>query len=202
VTDPQPSTASRRAAAVVVRQADVTLDVPVLCIPADLPWNHLLHLLMSAVSASGSSGAMGDLFALANSIAAMVGGAVAIEDPSRRVLAYSSLPDQPIDAPGSRAPGPAGAGPVPQRRDLPADAACRRRHPDPRGRRRAAPAGGRRARRSGVARSIWVVEAAPLPTESEQALLDAGRLAALHLLRARAAASSSAAPRRAPARAA
>lgn len=40
---------------------------------------------------------VGDLFALANAIAAMVGGATAIEDLQTRVLAYSTLPDQPID---------------------------------------------------------------------------------------------------------
>ncbi len=40
---------------------------------------------------------IGDLFALANAIAAMVGGATAIEDLRTRVLAYSTLPDQPID---------------------------------------------------------------------------------------------------------
>ncbi|MCU1602507.1 MAG: putR 1, partial [Frankiales bacterium] len=81
------------AAAVVVRGAPPELGVPVVCAPDDLPWNHLLHLLISAVSASDG----GDLFALANSVAAAVGGAVAIEDPSRRVLAYSSLPEQAID---------------------------------------------------------------------------------------------------------
>ncbi len=41
---------------------------------------------------------IGDLFALANAIAGMVGGAVTIEDPARRVLAFSTLDDQPIDA--------------------------------------------------------------------------------------------------------
>lgn len=40
---------------------------------------------------------IGDLFALANAIAAMVGGATAIEDLQTRVLAYSTLPEQPID---------------------------------------------------------------------------------------------------------
>jgi hypothetical protein len=39
---------------------------------------------------------MGDLFALANALASMVGGPVTIEDPSSRVLAYSSL-DDPLD---------------------------------------------------------------------------------------------------------
>ena len=41
---------------------------------------------------------LGDLFALSNAIAGVVGGAVTIEDPGRRVLAYSTLGDQPIDA--------------------------------------------------------------------------------------------------------
>jgi hypothetical protein len=39
----------------------------------------------------------GDLFALANSVAAIVGGAVAIMDTSQVIVAYSNLPDQPID---------------------------------------------------------------------------------------------------------
>jgi hypothetical protein len=39
---------------------------------------------------------MGDLFAFANALAALVGGAVAVEDPSGNLLAYSNL-DQPID---------------------------------------------------------------------------------------------------------
>ena len=41
---------------------------------------------------------LGDLFALANAVAAMVGGATTIEDNQSRVLAYSSL-DHPIDLP-------------------------------------------------------------------------------------------------------
>ena len=39
---------------------------------------------------------VGDVFALANAIAAMVGGAVVINDPQLQVIAYSSL-DDPID---------------------------------------------------------------------------------------------------------
>ena len=69
----------------------------------DLAWHHLDALISAALAAvarpAGGShaGAVGDLFALANAIAAMVGGAAAIEDPYLRVLAYSTLPGQPID---------------------------------------------------------------------------------------------------------
>jgi DNA-binding PucR family transcriptional regulator len=39
----------------------------------------------------------GDLFDLANTVAAQAGGAIAIADPEQTILAYSTLPDQPID---------------------------------------------------------------------------------------------------------
>jgi hypothetical protein len=173
------------AAAVVVRgPVELALDVPVLWAAEDLPWHHLLQLLTSAVSGSGGSG---DLFALANSIAAMVGGAVAIEDPSRRVLAYSSLPDQLID--GARQQGILGR----QVPDLSRNDSIYRDMQRASGVLRV-PADGDVLPRLAVAvragaellGSIWVVEAAPLPESAEKALLDAGRLAALHLLRARA----------------
>jgi hypothetical protein len=173
------------AAAVVVRGAvELAVGVPVLCAAEDLPWNHLLQLLTSAVSGSGGSG---DLFALANSIAAMVGGAVAIEDPARRVLAYSSLADQVID--GARQQGILGR----QVPDLSGNDTIYRDLQRAPGVLRV-PASGDVLPRLAVAvragaellGSIWVVEAEPLPAAAEQALLDAGRLAALHLLRARA----------------
>ncbi|MDX6216532.1 MAG: hypothetical protein QOG99_2116, partial [Frankiales bacterium] len=171
------------AAAVVVRGTAPPSNVPVLVAPDDLPWNHLLHLLMAAVSVSGGS----DLFALANSIAAMVGGAVAIEDPARRVLAYSSLADQPIDE--ARQQGILGR----QVPDLSRNDAIYRDMQRSAGVTRV-PSDGEVLPRLAVAvragaellGSIWVIEAAPLGPDSEQALLDAGRHAALHLLRARA----------------
>ncbi|MGW1894898.1 hypothetical protein ACWCP6_32340 [Streptomyces sp. NPDC002004] len=43
-----------------------------------------------------SADAVGDL-ALANTVAAMMGGAITIEDPRQRILAHSNLPGQPID---------------------------------------------------------------------------------------------------------
>ena len=39
----------------------------------------------------------GDLFSLAQSLAALAGGAISIVDMSSRVVGYSTLPDQPID---------------------------------------------------------------------------------------------------------
>lgn len=64
-----------------------------------------LHVLLSAACQHGteersermSAVVIGDLFALANALAAIVGGAISIEDPHQNVLAYSSVPGQPID---------------------------------------------------------------------------------------------------------
>jgi sugar diacid utilization regulator len=79
--------------------------VAVLSVPEEMTWTQL-HALLDLSRFSTASGAaagiagvpLGDLFALANAIAGVVGGAVTIEDPARRVLAYSTLGDQPIDA--------------------------------------------------------------------------------------------------------
>jgi sugar diacid utilization regulator len=79
-------------------------DVAVLAVPEEMTWTQLHALLnlsrfATATGAAGIAGVpLGDLFALANAIAGVVGGAVTIEDPARRVLAYSTLGDQPIDA--------------------------------------------------------------------------------------------------------
>jgi hypothetical protein len=55
-------------------------------------------MLSAVVSAGEAARPRGDnLFSLANSIAAAVGGAIAIEDNARRVLAHSTLDDQVID---------------------------------------------------------------------------------------------------------
>ncbi|MDT0456954.1 hypothetical protein RM550_14615 [Streptomyces sp. DSM 41527] len=45
----------------------------------------------------GPGGTSEELFALANAVAAVIGGSVAVEDLDHRVLAYSSLPGQRID---------------------------------------------------------------------------------------------------------
>lgn len=88
-------------------QAAESAGVAVLSVPGEMTWTQLHAFLLNARSFSvqvddgggGIAGVpIGDLFALANAIAGMVGGAVTIEDPARRVLAFSTLGDQPIDA--------------------------------------------------------------------------------------------------------
>jgi hypothetical protein len=88
-----------------VRAAADDAGVALLLAPPALSWGQLYTLLLTAARVSSSTAApeltetpLGDLFALANAVAAMVGGATTIEDPHNRVLAYSSL-DHPIDQP-------------------------------------------------------------------------------------------------------
>ena len=87
----------------LLRAADDT-GTAVLGSRPEVSWGQLFSLLVTATTAGppdvgGMGGApLGDLFALANAVAAMVGGATTIEDPQSRVLAYSSL-DHPIDIP-------------------------------------------------------------------------------------------------------
>jgi GAF domain-containing protein len=175
-------------------------SVAVLGAVPEIAWSQLHTLMRTAVAASGSSspegeaaGAIGDLFGLANAIAAMVGGPTTIEDPQSTVLAYSSL-DNPID--DARRETILGRR-VPEewmqrlhddgvfRRLWNRDEVVRIEYPDaePELRRRlaiAVRAGGE------VLGSIWVAEdERPLDVNAETALLEASRIAALHLLRAR-----------------
>lgn len=76
--------------------------IAVLAIPREMAWAQLHTLLRTAVAADGHAAdapsgiPLGDLFALANAVSAMVGGPTTIEDMQSTVLAYSSL-DEPID---------------------------------------------------------------------------------------------------------
>lgn len=74
----------------------VALAVP----PGNSDWGQIFVLLRTLVETPGVAGSgdnePSDLFALANAIAAAVGGATTIEDRELRVVAYSSLA-QPID---------------------------------------------------------------------------------------------------------
>jgi hypothetical protein len=82
------------------------LGVIALGMPEDGEWAHLFGRLRTAlVGAACDEGVpdtlgapIGDLFALADAIAALVGGPVTIEDPHSEVLAYSST-SEPIDEP-------------------------------------------------------------------------------------------------------
>ncbi|MFK4209996.1 PucR family transcriptional regulator [Streptomyces sp. NPDC030920] len=66
-------------------------------------WTEVLGRLRTALAHSGPAGAggtaaglrLGDLSGLANTVADLVGGAITIEDPQSRVLAYSRLDHEP-----------------------------------------------------------------------------------------------------------
>ncbi|WP_275294944.1 helix-turn-helix domain-containing protein [Amycolatopsis sp. La24] len=173
--------------------SDAAQDAGVVLLAADeaVPWHHLEAMISSALAPAvrtPGAPAAGDLFALANAIAGMVGGATTIEDLHRRILAYSTLPGQPID--DGRRQGILGLqvpeGPVfydDQYREL---ARTRRTCRFP-----SLPGGLPRlgvAVRAGseMLGSIWVVDAEnSLDETAEQALFDAAEIAALHLLAAR-----------------
>ncbi|HEU4808114.1 MAG TPA: helix-turn-helix domain-containing protein [Homoserinimonas sp.] len=67
-----------------------------------VPWDQLVEFFHAGIVPQGESVPLvdirpGDLFELANAVASLAGGAVAIADPDQTVLAYSTLADQPID---------------------------------------------------------------------------------------------------------
>lgn len=172
--------------------------ITLLAVPDEMSWAHLYSLLTRATPhRDGDAGVpgiagvpMGDLFALANAIAAMVGGAVTIEDTRARVLAYSTVEGQEIDEPRQRS-------------------ILGRQVPDTPGVRKLYRTllGGDRVHRfdevegleimpriavpvrvAGEALgSIWVVEGSTrLGRDAERALLEAARIAALHMIHVRA----------------
>ena len=82
--------------------------VALLAVSGNASWGQLYTLLRTAEATAGAPGdpvlggaPVGDLFTLANAVAAMVGGAVTIEDPRSNVLAYSTI-EAPIDGPRRR----------------------------------------------------------------------------------------------------
>lgn len=178
--------------AVIVKAADSgglqAAAWPVVVVDDALPLNHLLHLLGTVMEgAAVTTSVTGDLFALADTVAAMVGGAVSVEDPQRAVVAYSSLPGQRIDA--ARQAGILGRQ-VPDRarndhdyRELVRRRAVLRTPQDGDLLPRLAV-----AVRSGpeVLGFLWVVEGEEMPEDAEARLIEAADLAAVHLLRARA----------------
>lgn len=175
-----------------LRAAAEASGVALLAADEQLAWHQLETLVASALATTprkdGAAPAMGDLFGLANAIAGLVGGATTIEDPHQRILAYSTLPNQPIDE--DRRQGILGLH-VPdnsvndaQYRQLALAAGVCRFPAEPGGMPRLAvpvKAGDE------LLGSIWVVDAdTGLGIEAQRALVEGARLAALHLLRARA----------------
>lgn len=82
--------------------------VAVLAAEDDLPWRNVDAVLSCALTGSGTAAAFGavpaggELYALADHLAASVGGAAVVEDLARRVVAYSTVPGVRIDAPRER----------------------------------------------------------------------------------------------------
>jgi DNA-binding PucR family transcriptional regulator len=198
------------ASAVVVKVAEPVADdlidasrvagTALLAVPPEMSWSQLHSLLRTAIASSGvnpdapEGAPIGDLFALANAVAAMVGGPATIEDTRSRILAYSSTGDE-IDEPrrqailGRQVPDEwvallteTGAfkklwstGEVVRIDDLAGDGSLRPRLAI--------------AVRAGdeLLGSIWVAEGeTPFGDTAEEALRDAANLAALHIVRSRA----------------
>jgi len=171
-------------------------DIALLVVDDEIEWRQLNSLIDSALTtatqanSSPSALVVGDLFSLANAIAATTGGATAIEDMQQHVLAYSTLPGQLIDE--DRREGILGR----QVPDLPENAeqyASVFRATSAIWVPGAPPALARLAVavRAGTQPlgSIWVVDAAgELDSDAEHALERAADIAALHMLHARSAA--------------
>ncbi len=186
---PYASSTTRLAAA-----AD-SLGIALLGVDDELEWLHLAQLLGTVLDVagqrdlSGSDVPVGDLFGLANAVAAATGGATAIEDVQQRVLAYSTVPGQAVDE--DRREGILGR----QVPDLPENEEQYRTLYRTTGVVRfdaAAPALPRVAItvRAGAEPlgSIWLVDArGDLGPDIDAPLVAAAELAALHLLRARSA---------------
>jgi DNA-binding PucR family transcriptional regulator len=102
------------AAGVVLRSADRIPDsacelaeeanVALIRVPPEIRWDRLYAFVETAIASPPADPygpgdvPLGDLFALANAVAALVGGPVTIEDVHSHLLAYSSG-DQPLDEP-------------------------------------------------------------------------------------------------------
>jgi hypothetical protein len=161
-----------------------------------IDWGQLYTLVRTATVASSAPSApgvraapLGDLFSLANAIAATVGGATTIEDRQLQVLAHSNLAGQPVDR--IRLDSIVGRKvPVDIRRETAelyrmvwrSEGAVRMPAHEPtesRARLAIAVKAG-----TEVLGTIWVLEGtAPFSPADELALGEAARLAALHLMR-------------------
>lgn len=86
-----------------IRQAARESGLALFRASDSVPWDRLADFFQAAAMPQGESRRSlvdvrpGDLFELANTVASLAGGAVAMADPEQTVLAYSTLPDQPID---------------------------------------------------------------------------------------------------------
>ncbi|MEV0614621.1 helix-turn-helix domain-containing protein [Nonomuraea sp. NPDC050404] len=172
------------------------VGVALLRTPNEMTWRQLDALLTASrsIAAAGALGGRfaevvaGDLFALSNAIASAVGGAVSIEDTGGQVLAYSNLPGQEIDS--ARRMGILGR----QAPVYPSTGNAYQQVLGGEGAVHVMPERPEYAERLGIAiragnqvlGTIWVIsDRPPLVEEAAEVLEDAGRSAALHLLRTR-----------------
>jgi hypothetical protein len=186
------------AALVVVRADDLDSVSPppaeassaLISLAAPGPWREIdasIDVLLRSSDAAPIPGlnvrATGDLFALANAVAAVVGGAVTVEDPEMRVLAYSSWPQHEIDDLRRRVilerQVPKDVSPD-QYRQLMREHRVLRFHGEGQGYPRIAVAVRAAGRLLGF---LWVLEVEPFGDTQLDALARAGEVAAAHFLR-------------------
>lgn len=171
-----------------------SVQVAVLRVVDDAPWTQVSNLITALLRSrsisdheGGSSG--GDLFLLANVVSGAFGGAVAIEDLDRNLLSYSNLGNHPIDQ--LRRNGilarqvPDLAKHTEQYRTVMRTDGIVRFPFDPSDGELPRCAAAVRAGREELG-TIWVIESdGPSGAEAETVLLEATRLAAIHILQAR-----------------
>ena len=164
--------------------------IGLLGVADELSWDRLYGLLQRAAATQGPTQEK-DLFAFANALAALVEGAVAIEDQNGTLLAYSIL-DQDIDE--ARRQTILGRGNPPHWSRLLESSGYYRLLADTPGPIRIADPEGRANDRlvtlvragTEVLGYVWVVSGAvPIGPDAEQVLADATPQAAMHLLRLR-----------------
>ncbi len=169
-----------------------TRGITVLAAADEIPWQQLDALILSVMGSQGieaasATGAGGELFALANAVASVIGGSVSIEGIDRRLLAYSSVPNQRIDDLRQRG--------ILDRRvpDMERNLSQYRQVLDAPGVVRFPEAPDEFARSAIAVRAgsrplgtIWAIEELGVTAgDGERVLRDAARLAALHMLRGR-----------------
>ena len=169
-----------------------TRGLVILAAADEVPWQQLDALILSVIGAQGleamsATGAGGELFALANAVASVIGGSVSIEGIDRRLLAYSSVPNQRIDSLRQRG--------ILDRRvpDMDRNLSQYRTVLAAEGVVRFPEASDEFARSAIAIRAgarplgtIWAIEElGETSGDGERVLLDAARLAALHMLRGR-----------------
>jgi hypothetical protein len=77
--------------------AEAPRDTAVFTVPDRARWSDIYDRVQLALRDSFGQLAEHDAFQIADALAAALGGAVAIEDAGRRVVAFSTIPGQPLD---------------------------------------------------------------------------------------------------------